>query len=81
MLEPNKFTDPHNCVIYNSYVILKFIKKRGSVKVQAIRKELIKAIGKSSEPLLIPAIDFLFLLGKINYNINNDTLECSNEIK
>ncbi len=81
MIEPNKFTDPLNCVIYNSFIILKFIKKRGSVKVQSIRSELEKAVGNCSESLFIPAIDFLYLLGTIKYNISTDTVEWNYEIK
>lgn len=75
MLKPDKFTDPKNCVVYNSYIILKYLIEHHKVSCQVIREELIKNIGEQADILFVPTMDFLYLLNLISFDPNQDKVE------
>ena len=81
MIKPNKFTDPFNCIVYNSYTILKILSKKNQLTSKKLYETFIKKLGEDSEPLFILSLDFLFLLDLINYNAETDMLELKNEIE
>lgn len=75
MISPDKFTDPLNCVVYNSYVLLKLLVKEKKVQSKRLYDYLIKTVGESASVLYVPSMDFLYLLGKIEYNSLDDIVE------
>ena len=75
MILPDKFTDPHNCVVYNSYILLKLLVKEKKVSSKMLYDYLIKAAGERTAILYVPAIDFLYLIEKIKYDSISDMME------
>ena len=80
MIKPDKFTNPYNCIVYDSYTILKILSKK-KLTCKKLHKYFIKALGDYSEPFFILSLDFLFLFDLINYNFESDMLELKNEVK
>ena len=60
MILPDKFTDPLNCVVYNSYILLKVLVKEKKVQSKKLYDYLIKTVGEKASTLYVPAIDFLY---------------------
>lgn len=81
MITPNKFTNPFNCIVYNSYTILKILSKKNPLTSKKLYETYIKKLGEDSEPLFVLCLDFLFLLDLIEYKEDGDWLEAKNEIK
>ena len=81
MLKPNKFTDAKNCVVYNSYKILSFLKGKKGATYNEVLKNQIDIIGDDAIHLFLLSLDFLFVLGKIKYSEENDFLEIDHETK
>lgn len=75
MILPDKFTDPLNCVVYNSYILLKLLVNEKKVQSKKLYDYLIKTVGEKASMLYVPAIDFLYLVEKIKYNSLDDTVE------
>ena len=68
MIKPNKFLDLDSCIINISGEITKILLQRNSIKYNDIYDE-------GFEYKLLPAIDFLFLLGVLKYSPSTDSLE------
>lgn len=74
MLRPNKHNHPDKTVIYASFLMLKKLKKQKIVKYNDLLI-FIKTRVTSGEYLFLPALNFLFLLGLIEYQPKNDMIE------
>ncbi|MCH5180975.1 MAG: hypothetical protein J1F32_07160 [Erysipelotrichales bacterium] len=81
MIRPNKFTNPFNCIIYDSYTILQILSKKKQLTNKKLHRAFINKLGDDSDPLYVLSLDFLFLLDLINYNVETDIVELKNEIK
>ncbi|MCH5154433.1 MAG: hypothetical protein J1F71_04395 [Clostridiales bacterium] len=81
MIKPDKFTDPKNCIYYNCSILLKILKDQPIISNKALHDIYLKKLGDAAESLYLPSLDFLFLLGKIEYHIDSDELELKHEIK
>ncbi len=81
MIIPDKLTDPNNCLLYYGYLISKHLKKYKTLKLITIETYMTKKILNFSYELFFKAIDFLYLLGKIIYNLDKDEMEFLYEIK
>ena len=75
MIIPDKFTDPYNCIYYNSYVILNILKNKSRINSKMLYEKYIEKLGKEAEVLFLPSLDFLYLIGKVDYHDKNDELE------
>jgi len=77
MITPNKYMDLNTSLIKVSSDILKILlKKRDkTIKYNKLSKELEKLYGEDTDYVLIPSLNFLFLVDKIKYNLTDDTLE------
>ena len=75
MIIPDKFTNPYNCIYYNSYVILDILKSKIQISSKILYEKYIERLGKEAEILFLPSLNFLYLLGKINYHDKTDELE------
>jgi len=75
MLRPNKFTDPHNCILYNSHIIIKILSSQGKITNKTLQTKYSRILGNDASSLYIPCLDFLYLLNLISYNIDEDNLE------
>lgn len=74
MIIPDKFTNPNNCIYYNSYVILNILKNKPQIASKSLYEQYIEKLGNQAEILFLPSLDFLYLLGKIEYNDKKDEL-------
>lgn len=74
MLRPTKHSHPDRTVVHISMLLLARLKKRriddyDSLRVFAKRTVL------GGDVLFMPALNFLYLLGLVEYHSKNDTLE------
>lgn len=75
MLLPDKLTDPHNCLLYYIYKIIKHCREYKVIKLKTLEEYMCRTINDFSYDLFVSAIDILYLLIKVEYNPNNDELE------
>lgn len=75
MIKPEKYMDLDNSVLSMSALILKQLKKNSLLKHSEIFNFIIREKGENSRVVFLPALSFLFLLNKIEYHQEIDTLE------
>ncbi|HAU1294921.1 TPA: hypothetical protein F7064_13255 [Legionella pneumophila] len=74
MLNPNKYSHPDSTVINVSLLLLMRLKKKRTDEYSRLRL-YIKDKVKGGASLFLPALSFLYLLGKIEYRMKTDTIE------
>jgi len=74
MLRPNKHSHPDNTVINISLFLLTRLKERQLDDYTSLQKYA-KKIAVGGDVLFLPALNFLFLLGLINYLPKTDAVE------
>lgn len=73
MLKPTKHSHPDRTVIYVSLLLLTRLKKLRIDDYDSLRKHANKVIG--GDILFLPALNFLYLLGLIDYRPKTDAVE------
>lgn len=77
MITPNKRTNKDNSMIFLTGEVLTILKKSksGRIKIDQLVNKIgkVKKINRLDE--LVPALNFLFLLGKIEYSSTTDEVE------
>ena len=81
MITPDKLTDPKNCLIYYGYLVIKNLRINNNLKYTTLENNISREVLDFSQKIFIESLNFLYMLGYINYNEENDTMECCNEIK
>jgi hypothetical protein len=74
MLRPTKHSHPDRTVLGVALVLLSRLKSRRFDEYDALRDYARKTIS-GGDVLFLPALNFLFLLGLIEYRPKNDSLE------
>jgi hypothetical protein len=74
MLRPTKHSHPDRTVVGVALVVLGRLKSRRLDEYDALRKYARKTIA-GGDVLFLPALNFLFLLGLVEYRPKNDSLE------
>ncbi|WP_349678894.1 ABC-three component system middle component 8 [Psychrobacter sp. UBA3480] len=74
IIRPTKHSHPDKTVIYASFLMLKELKKKRLVPYSKLLT-LVKDNITSGEYLFAPALNFLFLLGLVEYQPKTDMLE------
>jgi len=74
MIRPNKHSHPDRTVINVSLLLLAHLKVRQLDDYGSLRKYA-KKIAVGDDVLFLPALNFLFLLGLINYLPKTDAVE------
>lgn len=74
MLRPNKHSHPDKTVVNLSLLMLLRIKKQRIEDYESLRDFAKKQID-GAEFLFLPALNFLFLLGLVEYRPKNDSFE------
>lgn len=74
MLRPTKHSHPDRTIINTSLLLLRRLKDRRLEGYDALRVYLRKAI-IGGDALFLPSLNFLFLLGLVEYRQKNDALE------
>jgi hypothetical protein len=68
MITPDKYFDLKNSVINVSASIIMALKKINVLSYDELEKELCKSLGEESKNIFPYALNFLFLLDKIEYH-------------
>lgn len=74
MIKPTKHSHPDKTVVYASFIMLKELRKKRVVSYSDLF-QLIKNKVTSGEFLFMPSLNFLFLLGLIEYKVKTDSIE------
>jgi len=75
MIAPHKYLDLNLSVLNLGGVILNIIKEDGAVKYEELLQKVILARGDSAKDVFIPTLSFLYIMGKIEYKKDIDTIE------
>ena len=74
MITPHKYLDLNISLLNLGGMILNIIKDKGSVKYDDLLNKIILASGSNAKDIFIPALSFLYILGKIEYQKEIDTI-------
>ena len=75
MITPQKHMNLDGSVLRVAALMVREIARRRSLEVEVLRKRIAKKTGSDTELVFLPALSFLFLLGKIEYHPKTDSLE------
>lgn len=75
MLTPRKHLNLDVSVIRIASIMLRELKKRGVIEFERLRGIVVRRVGNDGDVTFLPALSFLYLLGKIEYHEKNDVIE------
>ncbi len=75
MIAPHKYLDLNFSVLNLGGVILNVVKEEGVIKYDDLLERVILARGANAKDVFIQSLSFLYLLGKIDYQKDIDTIE------
>lgn len=75
MIAPHKYLNLNLSVLNLGGLILNIIKDDGVIKYNELLDKVMLARGINAKEVFIPTLSFLFLLGKIEYKKDIDTIE------
>ena len=75
MLTAEKHLDLDTSLVRVAGVILKELKRKGAATFEGLRKLIVRRVGEDGELMFLPALRFLFLLGRVEYHTKNDVVE------
>ncbi len=75
MLTPRKHLNLDVSVMRISAIVLRELRRRGVIELEKLRGIVIRRVGADGELSFITALSFLFLLGRLEYHLKNDTIE------
>lgn len=74
MLRPTKHNIPSQTVLWTGALLLGFLREKRTVGYDALRAQLLTKAPKN-EAYFVPALGFIFLLGRVEYHAATDSLE------
>lgn len=75
MIKPHKYLDIDSCVLRVGSLILKEMIDSKIISYAELYNKIYKIVGQNSEYTFLPSLNFIYLLGKIEYHEENDMLE------
>jgi len=75
MIAPHKYLDLNLSVLNLGGVVLNVVKEEGAIKYDELLERVILARGANAKEVFIQTLSFLYLLGKIDYKKDIDTIE------
>lgn len=75
MLKPNKHLDLDRSVLRVSSVLLVELRRRRMMSFETVRALIRRRVGDDADVVLLPAVNFLYLLGRLDYHPKNDAFE------
>ncbi len=75
MIEPHKYMDIEYSILNIGGIILSILKNRVYITYDELLDDVTLRYGEKSKTVFIPSLSFLFLLGKIDYERDTDTLK------
>lgn len=73
MLKPDRHTNPDLSVLNISAFVLRQLKSQYSISYDKLLEKVIKVMGDGAKENYPYALNFLFLVGKLNYKEATDT--------
>ena len=74
MLRPEKYLDLENSVLTISSQIIKYLKKNKNLSISELINKLISLKGEKARENFLPALNLLYLIGKIDYIAQADLI-------
>jgi hypothetical protein len=74
MIRPVKYFDLNSCVLNVSAFVLSELKQSGAMPLRELNEIVTMRLGETARFSFFPALGFLFLLGKLNYNEDVDAV-------
>ncbi|MFW2503606.1 ABC-three component system middle component 8 [Clostridium diolis] len=75
MIRPHKYLDIDSCVLRIASLILKEMIDSKIISYAELYNKIYKIVGQNIEYTFLPSLNFIYLLGKIEYHEENDMLE------
>lgn len=75
MIAPNKYLDLNLSILNLGGIILKILQSSGIMRYDDLLDRLVFVQGEYTKEVFSSTLSFLYLLGKIQYNKNLDTIE------
>lgn len=75
MLSAKKHLNLDTSVIRIAAIMLRELGRKGVVEFEKLRSLVIRRVGPDGDVMFLPALSFLFLVGKVEYHLKNDTVE------
>lgn len=75
MIAPHKYLNLNLSVLNLGGVVLNILKDKGAVKYDELLSSVVLQRGENAKEVFIPTLSFLFVLGKIDYKKDIDTIE------
>lgn len=75
MLSAKKHLNLDTSVIRIAAIMLRELGRKGVVEFDKLRALVIRRVGPDGDVMFLPALSFLFLVGKVEYHLKNDTVE------
>jgi hypothetical protein len=75
MLTPKKHLDLDVSVMRVAAIMLRELNRRGVVEFEKLRGLVVRRVGADGDLSFMPALSFLYLLGRVEYHLKNDTIE------
>lgn len=74
MIAPNKYLDLNLSILNLGGIILKILQSSGIMRYDDLLDRLVFVQGENTKEVFSSTLSFLYLLGKIQYNLNSATL-------
>jgi hypothetical protein len=75
MIAPHKYLNLNLSILNLGGLILNLVKEQGVIKYDELLERVILARGVPAKEVFIPTLSFLYILGKIEYKRDIDTIE------
>jgi hypothetical protein len=75
MITPHKYLNLNLSILNLGGLIIGTLKEHGAIKYDDLLKKVILARGENAKEVFIPTLSFLYVLGKIEYQKDIDTIE------
>jgi len=74
MIRPTKYLDLNTCVLRTAAVMLSELQQSQAILLNELDMIVRSRIGETARFNFLPALSFLFLVGKLDYDDNADAL-------
>ncbi len=75
MITPTKYMDLDLSVVRVSSMLIKLFENNRVMEYSEVLQYLVGKIGEDVKHVFVPSLDFLYLLGMIEYHLQTDSLE------
>jgi hypothetical protein len=75
MIASHKYLDLNLSILNLGGLVLRILKEEGAIKYDELLNKVIAVRGNNAKEVFIQTLSFLFLLGKIEYKKDIDTIE------